>query len=351
MKPGFTYRDAGVDIAAGDRAVELIKPHAKRTFREGVIGDIGLFGGLFGLDTKKYRDPVLVAGTDGVGTKLMIAFQADRHDTIGQDCVAMCVNDILVQGAEPLFFLDYVACGRLAPEKIATIVGGVADGCRLAGCALIGGETAEMPGMYDPDEYDLAGFAVGVVERGRIIDGSAVRPGDALIGLASSGLHSNGYSLVRKVLLETAGYQLDDDLPALGRRLVDELLTPTRIYRDAVLAVMDACDVHGMAHITGGGITGNLARILPAGAAARLERWRWRLPPIFELIQREGGIDWAEMYSTFNCGLGLIIAVPRDQTEPALAALAKAGEQAWLVGEVTAGDGRVEIVDRRGGER
>ncbi|MGE5561240.1 MAG: phosphoribosylformylglycinamidine cyclo-ligase [Chloroflexota bacterium] len=351
MKPGFTYRDAGVDVEAGDRAVELIKAHAKRTHRDGVIGEIGMFGGLFGLDTAKYRQPVLVSGTDGVGTKLMIAFLADRHETIGQDCVAMCVNDILVQGAEPLFFLDYVACGKLTPEKIATIVGGVADGCRLAGCALIGGETAEMPGMYEADEYDLAGFAVGVVERDRIIDGSAVRAGDALIGIASSGLHSNGYSLVRKVLLEAAGYRLDDDVPALGKRLGDELLTPTRIYRDAVMAVLDVCEVHGMAHITGGGITGNLSRILPEGTAATLERWRWRLPPIFELLQLEGSIDWAEMYGTFNCGLGLIMALPRHQADVALKALDRVGEQAWLVGEVVAGDGRVEIVDRRGGRR
>jgi phosphoribosylformylglycinamidine cyclo-ligase len=350
----ITYRDSGVDVAAGDRAVELIKPHAKRTFREGVLGDIGMFGGLFGLDTSKYHQPVLVSGTDGVGTKLMVAFAADKHDTVGQDCVAMCVNDILVQGAEPLFFLDYVAVGKLIPEKVATIVGGVADGCRLGGCALIGGETAEMPGMYGEDEYDLAGFAVGVVERDRIIDGSAVAVGDALIGIASSGVHSNGFSLIRRVLLQEAGYKLTDHVPALGKTLGDELLTPTRIYRDAVVALCDATEVHGLAHITGGGITGNLSRILPEGTAARLERWRWKLPAIFELLQLEGNIGWSEMYGTFNCGLGMIAAVPQAQAEAALQALARAGEQAWLVGSVVKaneGTPQVEILDRRGGQR
>lgn len=337
----ITYRDAGVDVAAGNRAVDLIRGAVRSTYRPEVLGDLGGFGGAIRLPAG-YEEPVLVSGTDGVGTKLLLAIKADRHDTIGIDAVAMCVNDILVQGAEPLFFLDYIACGRLIPEKIAEIVSGVAAGCRQAGCALIGGETAEMPGMYGPDEYDLAGFAVGVAERSRLIDGSSIQPGDALIGLASSGLHSNGFSLVRKLIFEVAGHTLDDVVPALGGAPLGEvLLTPTRIYVPTVLQLLRQFTIKGMAHITGGGISENTTRCFPPGYGAAIQLGSWPIPPIFSYLQQLGQLPGEEMYRTFNMGLGLILVVPVYEAAALLQAAADLGEAAWPVGRVVPGEGVV----------
>ncbi|SHJ38393.1 phosphoribosylformylglycinamidine cyclo-ligase [Desulfofundulus thermosubterraneus] len=343
-KKGLTYADAGVDIAAGNRAVELIRDSVRSTFRPEVLTEIGGFGGLFALDAARYRQPVLVSGTDGVGTKLKIAMLMDRHDTIGIDAVAMCVNDILVQGAEPLFFLDYLAVGKLVPEKVAAIVSGVAEGCRQAGCALIGGETAEMPGFYGPGEYDLAGFAVGVVERERIIDGSSIRPGDRLVGLPSSGLHSNGYSLARRVLLEVAGYGVDTYQEDLGRTVGEEMLEPTRIYVRTVLPLLEQFDIRGMAHITGGGLTENIPRILPRGTTAVVEHRSWPVPPVFSLIQSIGQVAEEEMLRTFNMGLGLVMVVPAEQTDALLTHLSQLGEKAYLVGEIAGGEREVKYV-------
>ncbi len=306
------YRDAGVDVDAGDALVERIKPWAARTMREGVIGGLGGFGGLFGL--KGYQDPVLVSGTDGVGTKLLVAQQLGRHGTIGIDLVAMCVNDIAVMGAEPLFFLDYFATGKLDVDVAEQVVAGIARGCELSGCALLGGETAEMPGMYGPGHYDLAGFAVGVVERSRILDGSSIRPGDRLVGIPSAGLHSNGYSLVRKLLL-TPELDLSADPGGLGRPLGDELLEPTRLYPRLLLGIREAWPLKGATHITGGGLPGNVPRMLPAGAAARMWRGSWPVPPIFSLLQRVGGLSEAETVKTFNCGLGLVLAIGAEHAE------------------------------------
>ena len=332
----ITYKDAGVDIDAGDLFVEKIKPYVKSTFRPEVLTHIGGFGGLFAL--KKYKEPVLVSGTDGVGTKLKIAFLTRRHDTVGIDLVAMCVNDIIVQGAEPLFFLDYFATGKLKPAEHADIVKGIAEGCRQSRCALIGGETAEMPSFYGAEEYDLAGFAVGVVEKKKIIDGSKIKPGDTLIGLASSGLHSNGYSLVRKVLLETAGYGVDDRLSELGNKPLGEvLLTPTRIYAKTVMALLKEFDIRGMAHITGGGITENTPRMLPKGTAALIRKGTWEIPPIFQLIRKKAGVDDEEMYRDFNMGIGMVLAVPAKQAAAVLKKAKKLGEQAWLIGEIVKG--------------
>ena len=341
----ITYKDAGVDIDAGDLFVQKIKPFVKSTLRPEVLTDIGGFGGLFAL--KKYKNPVLVSGTDGVGTKLKIAFLMNKHDTVGIDLVAMCVNDIVVQGAEPLFFLDYFATGKLKPEDHAGIVKGIADGCKQAGCALIGGETAEMPSFYGEDEYDLAGFAVGVVERKNIIDGSRIRTGDQLIGLASSGLHSNGYSLVRKVLLERAGYGVDDTLTELGKGTLGEvLLTPTKIYAKTVMALMKDFDIRGMAHITGGGITENTPRMLPKGAQALIRKKTWDIPPIFKLLQKKSGVDDGEMYRAFNMGLGMLIAVPKKQVEAVIKKAAKLGEKAFHIGEIVKGRQVVKYVEK-----
>lgn len=339
----WTYAAAGVDIAAGSRVVELMREHVRSTWRPEVLGDIGGFGGLFAL-TGRYREPVLVAGADGVGTKLKIAFLLDRHHTVGQDVVAMCVNDILVHGAEPLFFLDYLAVGRLEPEKAAAVVEGVAAGCRLAGCALLGGETAEMPGFYAPGEYDLAGFAVGVVEREDLLDGTAVRPGQAVVGLASSGLHSNGFSLARRVLLEEAGLSLHREISVLGSPLGEEMLRPTRIYVRALLPLIREGLIKGLVHITGGGLVENPPRILPPGVALRLYRGEWPVPPIFNLIQEAGGISDLEMYRTFNMGLGMLAVVERAQLPTVLARLRAAGEAPYLVGDVVEGTGEVEFV-------
>ncbi|WP_434381023.1 phosphoribosylformylglycinamidine cyclo-ligase [Melittangium boletus] len=341
---GTTYKQAGVDIEAGDAFVERIKPHAARTMRPEVLAGVGGFGGLFALPPGKYREPVLVSGTDGVGTKLKVAFQAGRHGTVGIDLVAMSVNDILTSGAEPLFFLDYFATGRLEVDAAAEVVKGIAQGCEQAGCALLGGETAEMPGFYARGEYDLAGFCVGVVERSEIIDGRDIQPGDALIGLTSSGLHSNGYSLARKVLLEDAKLPLDAVPEGLDRPLVDALLEPTRIYVKDVLALMKTVKLKGLSHITGSGIPGNLPRCLPEGTRAVLDSTAWKRPPLFELIERLGGVARAEMYDTFNMGLGLIAVVAREDVAVALALLEARGVEASEVGRIEAGTGEATAV-------
>ena len=335
MNPSLSYKDAGVDIDAGDALVERIKPLARRTMREGVLAGIGGFGALFEVP-RRYREPVLVSGTDGVGTKLKLAFALDRHDTVGVDLVGMSVNDILVQGAEPLFFLDYFACGRLQVDTAASVVGGIASGCEQAGCALIGGETAEMPGMYPDGEYDLAGFAVGVVEKSRIIDGSGIVPGDAVIGLASSGAHSNGYSLIRRVI-ERAWGRLD--APQMfeafdGRSFADAVLAPTRIYVKPLLALMDELPVKGLAHITGGGLVENVPRVLPAGVQARLHRDAWQWPELFGWLQRHGAIEDAEMHRVFNCGIGMVAVVGEADAQVAIERLRSAGERAWRIGEI-----------------
>ncbi len=334
----LTYRDAGVDIDEGDRLVELIKPFARRTLRPEVLAGIGGFGGLFALDLKKWKEPVLVSGTDGVGTKLKVAFAADRHDTVGQDLVAMCVNDVAVVGAEPLYFLDYFATGKLVAEQAAQVVKGIAEGCRLAGCALIGGETAELPGFYAAGEYDLAGFSVGCVERSRIVDGKSVAPGDVVVGIASSGLHSNGYSLARKALLEK--YPLDHRFEALGgKSLADALLEPTRIYAQDVLALLEKVRVKSFAHITGGGLPGNVPRNLPDGTRAVVDERRWPRPPVFDLVEQEGQVPRDEMYRTFNMGLGLVAVVAAGDEAGALAVLRARGLDAWTVGAIEKGEG------------
>ncbi|HEX8960802.1 MAG TPA: phosphoribosylformylglycinamidine cyclo-ligase [Geobacteraceae bacterium] len=329
-----TYRDAGVDIDAGNTFVRMIKPLVKATSRPEVIADIGGFGGLFSLNAAKYKNPVLVSGTDGVGTKLKLAFLADRHDTIGIDLVAMCVNDIVVQGAEPLFFLDYLATARLEPEKSAQVVKGIAEGCVQAGCALIGGETAEMPGFYSEGEYDLAGFTVGVVERDNIIDGSSITVGNTLIGIASSGLHSNGYSLARKIIFERMGLGIDDHLPGLEKSVADELLTPTRIYVKSILNLLRDFRINGIAHITGGGLLENVPRVLPHGCKAVIEQNSWQRPAIFMLLQEKGNVEESEMLRTFNCGIGMVLAVPEEEADEILIRLSGLHEQAFVIGEV-----------------
>jgi phosphoribosylformylglycinamidine cyclo-ligase len=327
---GLTYAQAGVDIDAGDALVENIKPLARRTLREGVLAGIGGFGALFEVP-KKYRSPVLVAGTDGVGTKLKLAFELNRHDTIGIDLVAMSVNDILVHGAEPLFFLDYFACGKLDVAVATQVVGGIARGCELAGCALIGGETAEMPGMYPPGEYDLAGFAVGAVEKDRIIDGSKIAPGDAVLGLASSGAHSNGYSLIRRVL-ERARPDLSADFH--GRPLADVILEPTRIYVKPMLDLFGRVPVKGLAHITGGGITENVPRILAEGLTAEIDAGAWPRPPLFAWLQAQGGVAEQEMLRVFNCGIGMVVVVAAADGARATGLLRQAGEMVWQIGTI-----------------
>ena len=326
----LTYRDAGVDIDAGDSLVERIKPFAKRTMRPEVMAGIGGFGALFEI-SKKYREPVLVSGTDGVGTKLKLAFQLNRHDTVGIDLVAMSVNDILVQGAEPLFFLDYFACGRLDVDTAAAVIQGIARGCELAGCALIGGETAEMPSMYPDGEYDLAGFAVGAVEKSKLIDGAAIEPGDVVIGLASSGAHSNGYSLVRKIL-ERAKPDMNADFD--GRSLADAVMAPTRIYVKPLLALMEALPVKGLAHITGGGLLDNVPRILKESLVATLDSTAWTRPKLFDWLQREGQVADGEMHRVFNCGIGMVVVVAQTHEEQALKMLQEAGETAWSIGMI-----------------
>jgi len=328
----LTYRDAGVDIDAGDELVERIKPFAKRTMRPEVMGGLGGFGAMVEV-SKKYKNPVMVSGTDGVGTKLKLAFRMKKHDTVGIDLVAMSVNDILVTGAEPVFFLDYFACGKLRVEVAADVVKGVAAGCEQAGCALIGGETAEMPGLYDPNEYDLAGFAVGLVEKDRIIDGSAIVPGDTIVGLASSGVHSNGFSLVRKILAVTE-VELDERLD--GRTLGEALLEPTRIYVKPVLALIEKLPIKGIAHITGGGLVENVPRVLPPNTAARLEKSRWPQPAVFGWLQEHGRVPEAEMHRTFNCGIGMVLVMAKEHAKVAIATLGIHGVPAWEVGTIVA---------------
>lgn len=332
------YKKAGVDIAAGNEAVERMKKHVKRTYRPEVLAELGGFGGLFSLDKSKYEEPVLVSGTDGVGTKLKLAFAMDKHDTIGIDAVAMCVNDIIVQGAEPLFFLDYLACGKVVPEKIEAIVKGISEGCVQSGCALIGGETAEMPGMYSQEEYDIAGFTVGIVDRKKMIDGSTIAPGDVVLGFASSGIHSNGFSLVRRLLLEEAGYSLDQQLEELGgAKLGDVLLEPTRIYVKQALELISKVQVKGMAHITGGGFIENIPRVLPEGVNADIQYGSWPILPIFELMQKKGEITNRDMFTTFNMGIGLVIVVPAEQVEEAVRVAESLGEKAYTIGKITEG--------------
>jgi len=328
----ITYKEAGVDIDAGDALVERIKPHARRTMRPEVLAGIGGFGALVEI-SKKFREPVLVAGTDGVGTKLKLAFEMNRHDTVGIDLVGMSVNDILVQGAEPLFFLDYFACGKLSLDTAEAVIAGIAQGCELAGCALIGGETAEMPGMYVDGEYDLAGFAVGVVEKSRVIGGQHIVAGDVVLGLASSGAHSNGYSLIRK-LIDVSGVGLKSDFN--GQPFIDAVMTPTRIYVKPVLALIETLNVKGMAHITGGGLTGNLPRCLPDTIAARIDTTAWKRAPIFDWLQQAGELDDAEMLRTFNCGIGLCIVVSAADADTAIAQLTASGETVWKIGETLA---------------
>lgn len=337
-KTPLTYRDAGVDIDAGEALVDRIKPLAAKTMREGVMAGIGGFGALFEVP-KRYREPVLVSGTDGVGTKLRLAFEWQRHDTVGVDLVAMSVNDILVQGAEPLFFLDYFACGKLSVDVAASVVGGIAKGCEQAGCALIGGETAEMPGMYPDGEYDLAGFAVGAVEKSAIIDGKSISPGDVVLGLASSGAHSNGYSLLRKVLARTnAKPQQDFE----GKTLEDVVMAPTRIYVKPVLAALAKFGpaIKGLAHITGGGLLDNVPRILQPGLQARIEASAWRMPALFEWLQREGDIEAQEMYRVFNCGIGMVIVVSQDSASTVTQTLSEAGETVYALGQIQSCDAR-----------
>ncbi len=330
-RPALTYRDAGVDIDAGDQLVENIKPFAKKTLREGVLGGIGGFGALFQIARDRYREPVLVSGTDGVGTKLKLAFELNRHGTIGIDLVAMSVNDILTLGAEPLFFLDYFACGKLEVATATEVVKGIAAGCEQAGCALIGGETAEMPGMYPAGEYDLAGFAVGIVEKSRIIDGSAIAAGDVVLGLASSGPHSNGYSLIRKII---AVQRIDLSQRLGGRQLSELILAPTRIYVKPVLQLAAQLDVKGIAHITGGGLVENVPRMLPETLSARIERAAWKMPPLFGWLKEQGHIADEELYRVFNCGVGLAIVVGAGDADRALQTLRAAGETAWRIGSI-----------------
>jgi len=327
---GLTYRDAGVDIDAGDDLVERIKPHARRTMRPEVLGGIGGFGALMELP-KNYREPVLISGTDGVGTKLKLAFHLNKHDTIGQDLVAMSVNDILVQGAEPLFFLDYFACGKLDVDVGEQVVSGIAKGCELAGCALIGGETAEMPGMYPVGEYDLAGFAVGVAEKSRLITGQDIKPGDSLLGLASSGPHSNGYSLIRKIV-EVTGADLYADFH--GRPLGEVLLEPTRIYVKPVLGLMKKVQVKGLAHITGGGLLENVPRILHEDLTAVISKGAWEMPPVFQWLMEAGKVDPHEMYRTFNCGIGMVLVVAEADLEAAANYLSDQGETVYHLGNI-----------------
>jgi phosphoribosylformylglycinamidine cyclo-ligase len=327
----LTYRDAGVDLDAGDRLVEAIKPYARRTLRPGVLAGIGGFGALVEIARGRYREPVLVAGADGVGTKLKLAFELRRHDTIGIDLVAMSVNDILTHGAEPLFFLDYYACGKLDVATAAEVIRGIAKGCEAAGCALVGGETAEMPGMYPTGEYDLAGFAVGIVEKRRLLDGSAIAEGDAVLGIASSGAHSNGYSLIRKIIA-VKGVDLSAKLH--GRALGDLILEPTRIYVKPVLELLGKVRVKGLAHITGGGLLGNVPRILPARLAVRIERTAWPLPPLFRWLQEQGNIADEELFRVFNCGIGMVAIVAAPDAAAAARTLERAGETVWRIGRV-----------------
>ena len=337
-----TYKDAGVDVEAGYESVRLMRQHVKKTFRPEVLTDIGGFGGLFSLDKSKYDEPVLVSGTDGVGTKLKLAFLMDKHDTIGIDCVSMCVNDIVCSGAEPLFFLDYVAVGKNRPEKVAEIVKGVADGCVMAGCALIGGETAEMPGFYPEDEYDLAGFSVGIVDKSKIINGKSIKEGDKLIGLASSGLHSNGYSLVRKVL-NPKRERLVERIEALGSTLGEELLKPTKIYVKTILDLISKYEIKGISNITGGGFIENIPRMIPEGLRVKITKGTWPVLPIFNLLQSIGDIKERDIYNTFNMGIGMVMAVDKDIAQDVLKYLNRDVEEAYMIGEIVNGEAGLDL--------
>jgi len=343
MSDEMDYRKAGVDIDAGEEAVERIKDLARSTFRPEVLQGLGGFSGLFAPDFKKLKEPVLVSGCDGVGTKLRVAFAAEKHDTVGIDCVAMCVNDVLVQGAEPLFFLDYMAMGKLVPGQVQEIVSGIAEGCRQAGCALLGGETAEMPGFYPPGDYELAGFVVGLVDRSAIINGTGIEDGDTVVGLASNGLHSNGYSLARKVLLEEAALKLTDYQPGLEATLTEEMLRPTTIYVKPVLSALDKFTVKGMANITGGGLPGNLPRILPAGLRADIELGTWPEPPVFEMISELGPVKREEMFRAFNMGIGFALVVPDREAGRLEEHFKGQGISAYQIGRIKSGEGLVKL--------
>ncbi len=338
ISSGASYREAGVDIDAGERAVELMRSKVARARRPEVLGDLGGFAGLFALDVNRYKRPLLASSTDGVGTKLTVAQAMDKHDTVGLDLVGMVVDDLVVSGAEPLFLLDYIACGKVVPERMAEIVGGVAEGCHRAGCALVGGEIAEHPGLLDPSEYDLAGAGVGVVEADAVLGSERVRAGDVVVAMASSGLHSNGYSLARHVLLSMARLRLDADVPELGRTLGEELLEPTRIYAKDCLSLIAETDVHAFSHVTGGGLAANLARVLPDGLVATLDRGTWSVPPIFSLIEQRGRVAAEEMERTFNLGIGMVAVLPADDADRALAVLMGRHVDAWVLGEITAGE-------------
>ena len=342
----MTYKNAGVDVEEGQRAVKFMKEHVKSTFNSQVMQDIGGFAGLFALNLEGIKEPVLVSGTDGVGTKLKLAFIMDKHDTIGQDCVAMCVNDILCQGAKPLFFLDYIATGKLRAEKIADIVKGIADGCKMADAPLIGGETAEMPGFYEYEEYDMAGFTVGIVDRSKIITGEKIKPGHVIIGLSSSGVHSNGFSLVRKIFLESGKFSLDEKLEGLEKNLGETLLEPTRIYVKPVLEVLKEIDVKGITHITGGGFYENVPRVLPEDVDANINLGNWHMPEIFNIIQREGNIATDEMYKTFNMGIGMMLVVDKNDVEITQKILEKMGEKSFVIGNITEGKKQVVLCQK-----
>lgn len=342
----MTYKNAGVDVEEGQRAVKFMKEHVKSTFNSQVMQDIGGFAGLFALNLEGIKEPVLVSGTDGVGTKLKLAFIMDKHDTIGQDCVAMCVNDILCQGAKPLFFLDYIATGKLRAEKIADIVKGIADGCKMADAPLIGGETAEMPGFYEYEEYDMAGFTVGIVDRSKIITGEKIKPGHVIIGLSSSGVHSNGFSLVRKIFLENSKFSLDEKIQGLEKNLGETLLEPTRIYVKPVLEVLKEIDVKGITHITGGGFYENVPRVLPEDVDANINLGSWHMPEIFNIIQREGNIATDEMYKTFNMGIGMMLVVDKNDVEITQKILEKMGEKSFVIGNITEGKKQVVLCQK-----
>jgi phosphoribosylformylglycinamidine cyclo-ligase len=337
-----TYKDAGVDVEAGYEAVKLMRGHVKKTFRPEVLTDIGGFGGLFALNKDKYKEPILVSGTDGVGTKLKIAFLTDKHDTVGIDCVAMCVNDIVCSGAEPLFFLDYIALGKNRPENVANIVKGVADGCVMSGCALVGGETAEMPGFYPENEYDIAGFAVGIVDKSKMIDGKSIKEGDKLIGLASSGIHSNGYSLVRKVLNPNKD-KMGEYISSLGTTLGEELLKPTKIYVKTIIDLKDRFHIKGISHITGGGFIENIPRMMPEGLRVKITRGTWPVLPIFELLQKLGNMQERDIYNTFNMGIGMVLAVDGNIADDVVKYLKAKDEQAYMIGEIIKGEAGLDI--------
>lgn len=337
------YKAAGVDIKAGYESVNRIKKHVERTKRTGLLGGFGQFGAMFDFSCLNMKEPVLISGTDGVGTKLKLAFMMDQHDTIGIDAVAMCVNDIIVHGAEPLYFLDYIACGKAVPERIEAIVKGIADGCETSGCALIGGETAEMPGLYEENEYDLAGFAVGAVEKSKIINGSTIQSGDVLVGLASSGIHSNGYSLVRKLLLDDAKIQLNDYIPEFQSTLGEELLKPTKIYVKSILAAIKSIPIKGMAHITGGGFFENIPRMIPTGLGAIIHEGSWEIPPIYSLMEKTGDLNHIEMYNIFNMGIGMVIAVSPTYVDELIDLFQSLGETPSIIGTVTESD-MIQIV-------